>query len=172
MSCIVLYGASFSRGADAHAAAHSLLSFALLDTWGWAEAPPMARGTFGKPFFPDFPDRQFCLSHTAGLCLCALSEAGAVGADIERVRPRRANLPRYALSGRELAAFDGTWEDFTRLWTLKEAFVKLRGGSIFPPRDVPAPPPVPHRSYAGAGWRAALCAETGKLPEGIRWVEL
>lgn len=172
MSRIFLYGASFPPETDGRAAARALLSFALGGAWGWTETPPIERERFGKPRFPDFPDRQFSLSHTAGLCLCALSETGAVGADIERVRPRRASLPRYALSDRELAAFDGTWEDFTRLWTLKEAYVKLRGGSIFPPRDVPAPPPVPWRCYTGEGWRAALCAEGGELPEEIRWVEL
>lgn len=170
MSRIFLYGASVPPEADGRAAARVLLSFALRDAWGWDETPPVARGSFGKPFFPGLPGRRFSLSHTAGLCLCALSEAGEVGADIETVRPRRAGLPRYVMSGGELAAFDGSWEDFARVWTLKEAFVKLRGGSIFPPRDVPAPPPVPYRCYAGTGWRAALCADSGELPEEIRWV--
>lgn len=53
---------------------------------------------------------------------------------------------------------------------IKKTFVKHRGGSIFPPRAVPAPPPAPCRCYAGEGWRAALCAEGGALPEEIRWV--
>lgn len=170
MSHIFLYGAAFSPEGNAHDAAQALLALALRDAWGWAETPPAARGVFGKPCFPDFPDRQFSLSHTAGLCLCALSDAGAVGTDIERVRPRRPGLPRYVMSEEELAAFDGTWEDFARIWTLKEAFVKLRGGSVFPPRKIPVPPPVPCRCYAGEGWRAALCAEGGELPEEIRWV--
>lgn len=170
VSQILLYGASFSGETDGHTAAWALLSRAMGDAWGWSELPALARGASGKPFFPDWPDRQFSLSHTAGLCLCALSAAGAVGVDIERVRPRRDSLPRYVMSSGELAAFDGTWEDFARVWTLKEAYVKLRGGSIFPPTAVPAPPPVPHRSYAGAGWRAALCAGDGVLPEEIRWV--
>lgn len=167
---IRLYGASFSPEGEGRAAARALLALALRDAWGWAEVPPMDRGAQGKPFFPGFPGRHFNLSHTAGLCLCALSDGGAVGVDIERVRPRRAGLPRYVMSGEEFAAFDSTWEDFARIWTLKEAFVKLRGGSIFPPRQVPAPPPVPYRCYAGNGWRAALCAEGGELPEEIRWV--
>lgn len=170
MPCILLYGAAFPPEGDGHAAARALLAFALRDAWGWDETPPMARGRTGKPFFPDLPDRQFNLSHTAGLCLCALSGCGAVGVDIERVRPRRDNLPRYVMSDGEYAAFDGTWENFYSVWTLKEAFVKLRGGSVFPPRMIPAPPPVPCRCYAGEGWRAALCAGGGELPEEIRWV--
>lgn len=165
-----LYGMAFPPEEDDRAAVRALLAFALRNTWGWDETPPIARGQFGKPCFPNCPDRQFSLSHTEGLCLCVLSDGGAVGVDIERVRPRRAGLPRYVMSDGEFAAFDGTWEDFTRIWTLKEAFVKLRGGSIFPPRQVPAPPPVPCRCYAGDGWRAALCAEGGELPGEIRWV--
>lgn len=172
MSHIYLYGAAFPQEMDGHAAARALLSRALREAWGWDETPPLAREKSGRPFFPDWPDRQFSLSHTAGLCLCALSGAGAVGVDIERVRPRRAGLPGYVMSPGELAAFDGTWEDFARVWTLKEAYVKLRGASIFPPRQVPAPPPVPHRCYAGSGWRAALCAESGELPEEIRWLTI
>lgn len=172
MPRIILYGASFSRETDGRAAARALLSFALKDAWGWTHTPPVARGKFGKPRFPDYPGRRFSLSHTAGLCLCALSGAGEVGVDIETVRPRRDSLPRYVMDDREFSAFDGTWEEFYRLWTLKEAFVKLRGGSIFPPRSVPVPPPVLYRSYAGPGWRAALCAEAGVLPEEILWVKL
>lgn len=170
MPHIFLYGAAFPPEGDGHAAVRALLALALRDAWGWGETPPMACGKSGKPCFPDFPDRQFSLSHTAGLCVCALSGCGAVGADIERVRPRRDGLPRFVMSDGEFAAFSGTWEDFTRIWTLKEAYVKLRGGSILPPREVPAPPPVPYRSYAGDGWRAALCAEGGNLPGEIRWV--
>lgn len=172
MSHIYLYGASFSREMDGHTVAGTLLSHALRDAWGWYETPPLAREESGKPFFPGCPDRQFSLSHTAGLCLCALSDAGAVGVDIEQVRPRRASLPRYVMSSGELAVFDGTWEDFARIWTLKEAYVKLQGTSIFPPNTVPVPPPVPHRSYAGPGWRAALCAGDGDLPEEIRWTHI
>lgn len=170
MPRIHLYGAAFPPEGDGHAAARALLALALRDAWGWDKTPPMARGKSGKPCFPDFPARQFSLSHTGGLCLCALSDCGAVGVDIERVRPRRSGLPRYVMSEGELAAFDGSWEDFARIWTLKEAFVKLGGGSIFPPREIPVPPPAPCRSYAGDGWRAALCADSGELPGEIKWV--
>ena len=171
-SGIVLWGASCPEGTNGHAAAHALLSLALAETWGWTDTPPMARGARGKPFFPDWPERQFNLSHTQGLCLCALSGAGEVGVDIERVRPRRENLPRYVMSETELSAFDGTWEDFTRIWTLKEAFCKLQGTSVYPPTSVPVPPPSLYRSYAGEGWRAALCAQAGVLPEEILWARL
>lgn len=73
------------------------------------------------------------------------------------------------MNDEEFAAFDGTWADFARVWTLKEAYCKYLGRSIWPPRAVPVPPPVPYRTYEGDGWRAALCG-TEALPPAIRMV--
>lgn len=171
MAQIALYGAEVPAGEDSRRFARVLLAFAVREAWGWAEVPALARGERGKPFFPDCPERHFNLSHTAGLCLCALSAAGPVGADIERVRPRRAGLPRYVMSDGELAAFDGTWERFYEIWTLKEAYCKFLGGSIFPPDAVPMPPPAPWRTYAGADWRAALCG-AGAPEAELRWMDI
>ena len=151
--------------------ARRLLAFAAFRTWGWAELPPMERGEKGKPFFPDHPARRFNLSHTGGVALCALSDEGEVGVDVDLVRPRRETLPAYVMSESELAAFDGSWAEFYRIWTLKEAYVKYLGGAIYSPRAVPAPPPVPHRTDAGEGGQAALCG-TGELPEEIEWIEI
>ena len=103
-----------------------------------------------------------------------------MGADVERVRPRSAGLPRYVCSAGELAWFEGRgerWEDFYTLWTLKEARVKYTGtGLTLPPRDIAVPllDPGQHAcldgliftAYAGEGWRAALCAgEAGRPME-------
>ena len=120
--------------------------------------------------FPGLGSRWFSLSHSGGLALCALS-GGPVGVDVERVRPRRAGLPAYVLSPAELARFDGSWEEFYRLWTLKEAWCKREDAPLYPPRNVPAPPPCPHAAYAGEGWRAAVCFH-GAPPGGIRWLPL
>lgn len=167
---IRLYGAT-TANEKRRETARRLLAFAAFQTWGLEELPAVAAGKKGKPFFPAFPQYRFNLSHSGDRVLCALSDEGEVGVDIEQVRPRREGLPRYALSDREFSAFDGSWEDFFRLWTLKEAYVKYQGGSIYPPAAVPAPPPVPHRSYAGEGWRAALCA-AGTPPDDIEWITL
>ena len=154
--------------------ARRLLAFSVRLVWGWTELPPMDRTGRGKPFFPGRPGRQFSLSHAGGLAVCALSDGGPVGVDVEPVRPHAAGLPAYVMTPEELAAFDGRWEDFARVWTLKEAWVKYLGRSVWPPRTAPVPPPVPHRSYAGPGWRAALCAApgAGALPDSVRWLSL
>ena len=159
-----LYGL---RGVDGKKLAWPLLELAAGEFWGWTALPPVERSPRGKPLFAGLERRWFSLSHSGGIALCALSDA-PVGVDVELVRPRRANLPAYALSPAEQAGFDGSWEEFYRLWTLKESWCKLGDTPLYPPRAVPTPPPCPHRSYAGADWRAAVCcADTP--PEAIRW---
>lgn len=162
----VIYGAA---GADGRRLARPLLKQAALLCWGWEALPPVERSPRGKPFFPGLDGRWFSLSHSGSLALCALSTGGPVGVDIELVRPRRAKLPAYVLSGEEQARFDGSWEEFYRLWTLKESWCKREDSPLYPPRHVPAPPPCPHGCYAGEGWRAAVCCH-GTPPEGIIWL--
>lgn len=164
-----LYAARWP-GLEGRRAGQALLAAAVRDAWGWDGLPQVERGERGKPFFSKMPTKHFNLSHSGEICMCALSQAGPVGVDVERVKPRRAGLVRYILSPEELAGFDGTWSDFYRLWTLKEAYCKYLGGCVYPPRAVPAPPPVPHREYAGEGWRAALCG-AGGLPGEIVWLD-
>lgn len=134
---------------------------------GIAALPEVARTPQGKPFFPALPELYFNLSHTAGWSLCALSDA-PVGVDIEVPRPRREGLWRFCLTDGEYAAFlasGGGWEEFYRLWTLKEAWCKYTGQGLGHPRRWPTPPPCPYRCYAGEGFAAAVCGE--ELPGGF-----
>ena len=162
----VIYGVS---GGDGRALAWPLLSYAVRDAWGWEHLPPVERSPRGKPLFTGLADHWFSLSHSGGLALCALS-GSPVGVDVELVRPRRPRLPAYALSEAELAAFDGSWENLDRLWTLKEAWCKREDAPLYPPRAVVTPPPCPHGRYAGDGWRAAVCCSDDP-PEAIYWVD-
>ena len=128
---------------------------------GIAALPEVARTPKGKPFFPALPELYFNLSHTLGWSLCALSDA-PVGVDIEVPRPRREGLWRFCLTDGEYAAFlasGGGWEEFYRLWTLKEAWCKYTGQGLGHPRRWPTPPPCPYRCYAGEGFAAAVCGE-------------
>ena len=162
----VIYG---TAGTDGRQLAWPLLAQAVRLHWGWTVLPSVERSSRGKPFFPGLADRWFSLSHSGGLALCALSDA-PVGVDIEVVRPRRAGLPRRLLSSAELEGFDGALEDFYRIWTLKESWCKREDAPLHPPRRVETPPPCPYKSYAGAGWRGAVCFH-GAPPEDIIWLE-
>jgi hypothetical protein len=162
----VIYGAA---GEDGKKIAPALLGQAAKRTWGWGELPAIDRSPRGKPYFPDWPHRWFSISHSGGLALCALSDDGPVGVDIELVRPRRPGLPDYVMAPAERVAWDGTWADFSRVWTLKESWCKREDIPLYPPRNLVTPPPCPHQSYAGEGWRAAVCCSGGP-PEEILWL--
>lgn len=164
----VIFGCS---GEDGRRLTRSLLTEAVRHLWGWAQCPELRYSDRGKPEFARAEGRWLSLSHSGGYALCALSEDGPVGVDIETVRPHRPGLPRYALSVEELAGFDGSWADFARIWTLKESWCKQEDVPLFPPRAVVMPPPCPHGSYAGEDWRAAVCCR-GAVPEQIHWLEL
>lgn len=161
-----IYGRS---GEDGKKIAYPLLEAAVRLCWGWDALPEITRSEGGKPGFSGVEGHWFSISHSGGLALCALSDGGAVGVDVERVRPRREGLPRYALSDEEFARFDGSWEDFCRMWTLKESWCKREDIPLYPPRRLEMPPPCPHASYAGDGWRAAVCC-TDRPPEEILWI--
>ncbi len=158
------------EGEDGKQLSRPLLRRAVALAWGWHELPEIARSGRGKPYFPQWPGRWSSLSHSGGLALCALSDDGPVGADIEVVRPRRIGLFTYALSPEEQEVCRGDWEEFYRLWTLKESWCKREDSPLYPPREVKTPPPCPHRSYAGPLWRGAVCS-TGAPPEDIVWLE-
>ena len=85
-------------------------------------APKFTRNAHGKPSLCGAPP-FFSLSHTGGRTFAAFYDAD-VGLDAEwRGRPiPLAVLRRLSEAERE--------EDFFRLWTAKEAFVKYLGGSL------------------------------------------
>lgn len=102
--------------------AYALLALALRETLGWNERPPMALTERGKPYFPDFPQVQFSLSHTDGAVLVGLSDR-AIGVDIERIRPVGDQLKRRV-------AGDAGEEAFFLLWVRREARAKRSGAGI------------------------------------------
>lgn len=93
----------------------------------------------GKPFFPALPEVHFNLSHCKGLAACLLSEREC-GVDVEHRRPLRPKVAKRVFSPEEQAALEAAADPdmlFTRLWTLKEAYVKAIGiGVSYPMREV------------------------------------
>lgn len=158
------------QGVDGRALSGSVLAEGTKRIWGWETVPLLVRSGRGKPEFSGEPGKWLSISHSGGYCLCALSDDGPVGVDIEVVRPHGKNLPEKVMSEAELAAFDGSWEDFCRVWTLKESICKREDSPLWPPKKVGTPPDCPHASYSGAGWQAAVCC-SGEPPEEICWLE-
>lgn len=89
----------------------------------------------GKPALPTPAAVQFNLSYRAGRALLAVSNAWAVGADVEALHPMTDALAlvQELFSGPEQAALRATapgapWEAlFYTIWTRKEAYAKALG---------------------------------------------
>ena len=157
--------------------AYGLLAELLAAEYGLPGLPELERQAGGKPFFPQRPDLHFNLSHSGDLALCGVG-AAPLGVDIEVIRPRRAGLARYICSPEEYAWYEelgGDWESLYTIWTLKEARVKCTGEGL---RQRPETIAVPRlgpgqtgeleglifRSYAGNGWRGAVCCVPPEEP--------
>ena len=98
-------------------------------------------GPQGKPTLPDHPIR-FNLAHSGGLAVCAVTRSLSIGADVELIRPDvdHANIARHSFSDNErkvLAALShrAAVRGFYNCWTLKEAYIKGRGGGLSIPLD-------------------------------------
>lgn len=153
--------------------AYVLLAAAARQVWGWEALPPLERLAGGKPVFPGLAERQFSLSHSGGLALCALSDR-PVGADLEILRPRRAQLPARILQGDAWGRFQelgGDWPAFYTLWTEVESIIKYTGQGLRAWRRAVLPQGCVLTNLSGPGWRGAICAEEA-LPGEPRFLEI
>ena len=96
----------------------------------------IARPTGEKPFFSDYPEICFNVSHSGDWVVCAISDC-AVGIDVEVVKKKgvNASLVRKVLTDKERAymqMFSGAEAAavFYQFWTMKEAYCKCVGGGL------------------------------------------
>jgi len=113
-----------------------------------ASAVPLAVEPNGKPFVPE-SDITFNLSHSQGLAVVAISEAPAIGIDLELSDKRFSRntdlmeLGLHCFVGSELDALAGMSQvrrtgTFLKFWTAKEARMKLWGeGIALDPKEIP-----------------------------------
>jgi len=96
---------------------------------------PGAVDRTGKPFFQNMRDMHFNISHCDGMVLAAVS-AAPIGLDVERTGRRRdfeaiARRFFHAEEADEVARAGVRGEEvFLRMWTAKEAMLKLSGRGI------------------------------------------
>ena len=138
--------------------AYMILRRALREQYRWEEIPPMDWDVRQKPFFPDFPQVQFNLSHTRGAVLAAVSNQ-PVGADIEQIRPL-SSLARRRLAG---AVDEGT---FFQSWVRREAIGKWQGTGVWPHEQEPVCPPESRFVVLDTfpGYAAGVCVCAGAVP--------
>ena len=149
---------------------YDLLTRAVKTVWGMDSLPEIVRAEGGKPYFKEFPERHFNLSHSGQFALCALSDA-PVGADIEAVRPRKEGLPAYTFRGNDYERWltlGGDWEAFYTLWTEVESVIKYTGEGLKAYRRAQLPDGCVRTNLSGDGWRAAVCG--CEAAEKVEWI--
>lgn len=95
--------------------------------------PALAYGDNGKPYLADCPDTYFSLTHTDKWVFLAVSD-GEIGIDAQMPRKVCPRLAARSTSPEELAwVKENTEPNFTRLWTMKEAYLKYTGTGLSTP---------------------------------------
>lgn len=125
-----------ARGEEGVAASRRALAAALEARSIPADAR-ISKTVLGKPYLADYPGVQFNLSHSGPWGACAVSEA-PVGVDVELVRPMRQNVAGRFFTSTEqqfLARQPRPEQEFFRLWTRKESFLKALGKGLTLPMN-------------------------------------
>lgn len=139
--------------------AELVLRAALWMRCGWRSLPAVARTDRGKPYFPDWPEVCFNLSHTDGAVLAGVADC-PVGVDIERIRPPGRHLLRRM--GADLSP-----EAFFQTWVRREARAKCSGEGV---RALLGPEPAwaPGERYQPVetfpGYAAGVAVRGAELP--------
>lgn len=118
----------FASGREQSLRAYMLLQKLLKEEYGITEPPVFRELDNGKPVIIDYEDIHFNMSHCKFAAACVISDK-PVGIDVEGIREHyNEGLIDYVLNEEERK--DITPQKFTRLWTMKEAVVKLSGRGI------------------------------------------
>ena len=122
----------YDLGRKTCAAAYLLLCEGLRNEYGITERPLFEYGEHGKPAIVGQPHIHFNLSHCREAVICVLSDR-PVGVDVESIREYKDSLVRYTMNEHEVRQIEQAEHpevEFIRLWTMKEAVLKLSGRGI------------------------------------------
>lgn len=95
-------------------------------------SPTIAYTDKGKPYLPEHPSIHFNISHCLRGCVCAVSDE-AIGVDIQDIRPFSQDIANRCCSTEELFLLKQLADPaacFTRIWAMKESFLKMTGEGI------------------------------------------
>ena len=122
----------YELGRKTCAMAYLLLCEGLRKEYGITERPIFGYGEHGKPFIMGHPDIHFNFSHCRVGVICVIRDR-PIGVDIESIREYKESLVRYTMNDREVQQIEQAEHpevEFIRLWTMKEAVLKLSGNGI------------------------------------------
>ena len=112
--------------------AYQLLKQGLREEYGITENPVFEYNEHGKPSIVGHPEIHFSLSHCKEAAACVISDH-PVGIDVESIREYKEGLAHYAMNDEEVRRIEASGHPaaaFIRLWTMKEATLKLIGTGI------------------------------------------
>ena len=113
-------------------AAYLLLREGLRKEYGITEKPLFEYGKHEKPSLVGHPDIHFNLSHCREAAICMIADH-PVGIDIESIREYKESLVNYTMNEKEIRQIEQAERpdiEFIKLWTQKEAVLKLSGEGI------------------------------------------
>ena len=113
-------------------AAYLLLCEGLRKEYGITEKPVFEYGEHGKPFIVGHPEIHFNMSHCKEAAICIIADQ-PVGIDIESIRTFKQTLVDYTMNEDEIRQIQQAERpdvEFIKLWTQKEAALKLTGAGI------------------------------------------
>jgi len=122
----------YEQGVRCCVLAYRLLQQGLQREYGITEPPVFTYGPHGKPSIEGHPEIFFNMSHCREAVVCALAD-NPVGVDIESIRTYRPSLVHYTMNEAEVRQIEEAAHPermFIRLWTMKEARLKLSGEGI------------------------------------------
>lgn len=147
----------------------------------------ISEGEHGKPQIDGF---YFNLSHSGNMVLCAVSE-NPVGCDIEKIEKPTLRIAKRFFTENEntyLEKFEENQkaEEFFRLWTMKEAYVKMTGEGLtssLKEFEIQIDDQIQIyrnqslqsccvKEYSISGYKVSVCAAEQSFADDILYVEL
>jgi len=122
----------FEQGRRLCVLAYLLLKQGLREVYGITDNPIFEYNEHGKPAIIGHPEIYFNLSHCKQAAVCAISDR-PVGIDVESIREYKDSLVHYTMNDEEIKEIESAKNPaaaFIRLWTMKEAALKLIGTGI------------------------------------------
>jgi len=115
------------------AKAYLLLCMSLREEYGLDCCPQFGYSENGKPYLKEFPHIHFNLSHCKNAVICIIGDS-PVGCDVEEIFDSLdTDLCNFVFNEGEILAInsaDNPNVEFSRFWTMKEAYLKLTGEGL------------------------------------------
>lgn len=111
--------------------AYLLLKYGLHDCFD-INSFQISYGKYGKPYLGEYPNIYFSFSHCNIACVVAISDY-PIGIDIQDIRPFSWDIANLVCSQQELIELHKSKDRnllFTKMWVIKESYVKMLGIGI------------------------------------------